>query len=554
MPASPIRADSVAYRSGPSPSGGPRTRSRPACALRGLSAATVLLAAIASTGCGGAGQGLPDDVLVVGQVAEPKSLDPHVATSLNDFRILANLYEGLVQFRDGTLDPGPGLAESWEVSDDGKAYTFHLRQGVAFHDGTAFDAEAVRFNLERLLRPDHPFHDTGPFPLAFFFEAVDAATVLDAHTVQLRLSRPYAPLLANLAYPVGFMVSPAAVRRHGPAYGRHPVGTGPFRFVEWSARRRVVLERNPNYWGSRTKARIAVFRPVSDPMTRVAELLTGGIDIAPELSPENVALLRRRPGFQVTEAVGPHLWFLILNTREGPFQDRRMRQAVNYAIDKQALVDTVLQQTAVVASGPVPMAFSWVGVEAEPAYRHDPVLARSLVRSAGYPEGVDVTLLVPQSGSGMLAPVQMATAIQADLARVGMRVAIETFEWNSFLDTVNGGLAGRADMAEMAWMTNDPDTLPYLALRSAARPERGGFNSGYYSNPRVDALIERARTATERDQRATLYRELDRLVRADAPWAFVASWKQAVVASDRVRGLRLQPSFFLLLSSVHKVP
>jgi peptide/nickel transport system substrate-binding protein len=152
----------------------------------------------------------------------------------------------------------------------------------------------------------------------------------------------------------------------------------------------------------------------------------------------------------------------------------------------------------------------------------------------------------------MLDPVAMGTAIQADLAKVGLDVTIETYEWNTFLGEVNPGLEGKADMAEMAWMTNDPDTLPYLALRTEAFPDKGGFNSGYYSNPEVDALLEQARSSTDRGERARLYKAMQEIVREDAPWAFVANWKQNAVSTAAVEGFALQPSFFLILRDVSK--
>jgi peptide/nickel transport system substrate-binding protein len=511
----------------------------------------LLCLVLSTTGCD-VPEARPDDVLVIGQTAEPKSLDPHLATSLNDFRILVNLYEGLVRFRPGTLEPEPALAQGWEISADGRRYTFYLRRGVRFHDGSPFDAQAVKFNFERMLNEDHPFHHTGPFPLVFFFDKIEQIEVIDPDTVVLQLSEPFAPLLANLAYPTGLMVSPAEVRRYDKNYGRHPAGTGPFRFVDWQPRRRVMLERNPDYWGEPARSRVLVFQPLSDPMTRVAELMAGGIDLVTELSPDNVALLRDDPRFRVQEQTGPHLWFLILNTRSGPFRDKRVRQAANYAIDKQALVEQVLQDTATVAAGPVPKAFGWAYDEHLEAYPYDPARAKALLQEAGFGDGVKLRLLVPSSGSGMLAPVQMATAIQGDLARVGMDVEIETYEWNSYLAKVNRGLEGQAEMAEMAWMTNDPDTLPYLALRSGALPEQGGFNSGYYENARVDALIEQARASTDRKQRAALYRQLQRLVREEAPWVFIASWRQNAVSSRRLQGFSLQPSFFLLLHDAYK--
>jgi peptide/nickel transport system substrate-binding protein len=146
----------------------------------------------------------------------------------------------------------------------------------------------------------------------------------------------------------------------------------------------------------------------------------------------------------------------------------------------------------------------------------------------------------------------MGTAIQADLQAVGLNVKIKTYEWNTFLGEVNPGLEGKADMAEMAWMTNDPDTLPYLALRSEAWPDKGGFNSGYYANPKVDELLEAARTATDQDERARLYREMQEIVQEDAPWVFVANWKQNAVTSDRVENFGLEPSFLLNLQGVVK--
>ena len=495
---------------------------------------------------------LPGDATIaVALDAEPRSLDPHTSTALNDFRVVMNVYEGLVRFADGSLDIVPSLAERWTVSEDGLEYVFTLRKGVRFHDGSPFDARVVKFNLERMLRDEHPYHDTGPFPLAFFFSRVREVEVLDDHTVAIRLDEAYAPLLANLAYPTGLMVSPAAVRRWGKEYGRHPSGTGPFRFVEWETARRIVLERNDDYWAAAARSRRVVFRPITDVMTRVAELRGGGVDIVPELSPDHVSWFRDADEFRVHESVGPHLWFLILNAREPPFSDVRMRRAVNYAVNKHALVEHVLQETASVAAGPVPRAFEWAWNEGVEPYPYDPERARELIREAGYAEGVDVVFYVPSSGSGMLAPVEMATAIQADLQAVGVRARIETYEWNTYLDKVNSGLGTDADLAEMAWMTNDPDTLPFLTLRSAAHPPEG-FNSGYFSNPRVDELLVAARASTDRDERAALYRELQVLIHEEAPWLFVASWKQNAVARAEVRGFTLQPSFFLLLAGSHK--
>jgi len=492
----------------------------------------------------------PEGVLIVGQIAEPKSLDPAAVTAVNDFRILVNLYEGLVRYAPGTLEVAPGLAESWEISDDGTEYTFKLRSGVTFHDGTPLNAEAVKFNFDRMLDEGHPFHDTGPFPLAFFFGAVEETQVVDDMTVRFKLNAPYAPFLSNLAYPTGLIVSPEAVKAHGADFGRNPAGTGPFRFAEWRSNEAVVIEKNAGYWGDPAGTQAVVFRPITDANTRVAEMLAGGIDMMVEVPPTALSQFQGA-GFEVVEQAGPHLWFLILNAKEGPFADKRVRQAANYAIDKAAIVNDVLEGTAEVAAGPTPPAFAWAyNTDLDP-YPHDPAKARALLAEAGA-EGAELTFFVTEGGSGMLDPVPMGTAIQADLEAVGFDVKIETYEWNTFLGEVNPGLEGKADMAEMAWMTNDPDTLPFLALRSEAWPDKGGFNSGYYANPEVDKLLEAARVSTDQAERAELYKKMQVIVQEDAPWVFVANWKQNAVTSDRVENFRLEPSFLLQLHQVVK--
>jgi peptide/nickel transport system substrate-binding protein len=198
----------------------------------------------------------------------------------------------------------------------------------------------------------------------------------------------------------------------------------------------------------------------------------------------------------------------------------------------------VLEGTAEVAAGPTPPAFAWAYNEALEPYPYDPDRARALLAEAGM-ENPEITFYVTEGGSGMLDPIAMGTAMQADLEAVGFDVTIETYEWNTFLGEVNPGLEGKADMAEMAWMTNDPDTLPYPRAAHRRLARQGGFNSGYYSNPEVDALLEEARTATDQDRRAELYRRCRPIVQEDAPWVFVANWVQNAVTSDRVEGFAL---------------
>ena len=366
----------------------------------------------------------PANVLIVGQIAEPKSLDPSVDTAVNDFRILMNMYDGLVRYKDGTLQPEPALAKSWEISKDGLTYTFHLREGVKFHDGSPFNAEAVKFTFDRMLDKNNPYHDTGPFPLSFFFSAIDTVTAVDDMTVQFKLKDPYAPFLSNLAYPTGLIVSPAAVKKYGKDFGRHPSGTGAYKFESWEANSKVVVTRNADYWDGAPSLEAVVFRPITDANTRVAEMLSGGLDVMVEVPPDSVKQFSGNDAFKVYEQAGPHVWFLILNAKEGPFKNKLIRQAANYAINKKALVDNVLQGTADIAAGPTPPAFAWAYNNTLKPYPYDPAKAKQLLKEAGY-DGSPVTFYVTQGGSGMLDPVAMGTAIQADLEAVGMKVKIE---------------------------------------------------------------------------------------------------------------------------------
>lgn len=505
----------------------------------------ILLVAACQAGTSSSTQGANSQI-VVGQVAEPKSMDPGADTAVNDFRILVNLYDGLVGYGPSSLDIVPALATKWTVSADSKAYTFTLRTGVTFQDGTPFNAASVKYTFDRMLVSGAPGSDTGPFPLAQqFFGSVKDVTAIDDHTVRFTLDNPDAAFLSNLAYPTGFIVSPSAVAKYGKDFGQHPVGTGAFAFESWAPNQSVVVKANPQYWNGAPKVQHVVFRPLPDATSRTAALQSGGADVILEVPADNLAQLKSDSKYVVVNRSGPHLWFLILNAKEGPFKDVRVRQAANYAIDKQSIITDILQGTASVAKGPIPPAFGAASDASLTGYSYDPEKAKQLLAAAGYANGADLTFYTTDSGSGMLEPQSMGEAIQAQLAKVGFRVHIQTFEWNTYLSKVNAGLSGKADMAEMAWQTNDPGTLPYLALRTDAFPDKNGFNSGYYSNPQVDRLLAQIETTPDQTQRDQLFTQLQPIVVADAPWVFVANGSLSVAMSSRLKGVDVHPSYVL---------
>ncbi len=254
----------------------------------------------------------PADTLVVGHVAELQTLDPAQAVTISDFRILINIYDGLLHYKDGSLDVEPGLAEAWDVSPDGKTYTFSLRKGVKFHDGTDFDADAVKFNFDRVLDANHPFHNTGPFPFVFTLGPIEKVEVLDPYKVVLVYKEPYAPGLTMLAGAIGGLagISPAAVKKFGKDFSRNGGGAGPFKFIEWVSGQRFVLEANPDYFRGAPKLKGLVFRPIVDENARVSEMQSGGTDITIEVPPDNIATFTASPEFTYYQQPGPHLWYL----------------------------------------------------------------------------------------------------------------------------------------------------------------------------------------------------------------------------------------------------
>lgn len=491
----------------------------------------------------------PKDVLVIGHVAELQTLDPGQAVTISDFRILVNVYDSLLHYKDGSLDVEPGLAESWTVSPDGKLITFNLRKGVKFHDGTDFNAESVKFDFDRVLDPKHPYHNTGPFPFVFILGPIERTEVLGPYTVAIHYKEPYAPGLTAIAGGIGALacVSPAAVKKYGKDFSRHGGGTGPFELIEWVAGQRFVLKANKAYWRGAPKLDGLVFRPIVDDNARVSEMLSGGTDLTIEVPPDNIATFTSSKSSIYYQQPGPHLWYLILNSKTKPFDDKRVRQAANYAINKGAMVNDLLKGDATVASGLTPPAFKWAYDAALKPYPYDPARAKQLLAEAGYANGVDVTFYVTESGSGMLSPVLMGTAIQADLEAVGIHAKIETYEWNTFLAKLLPKMPQGVGMAEMSFMTQDPDMHPFLALRTGAP-----VNSGGYSNPKVDALIDAGRTEQDETKRAAIYKQLQEVVYDDAPWVFVANWKQNAVSGANVKGFELHPSFTTRFYSVSK--
>jgi peptide/nickel transport system substrate-binding protein len=495
----------------------------------------------------GASAAPPPDAIVVGLLAEPVTMDPPQVTDLNSTRVIKRMFEGLTAQELGSYKIVPGLARSWDISKDGLTYTFQLRPNVTFHDGTPLTAESVKFCFDRQLNEQGPFYKTGTYPyVRGFLGNVASVEVVNPLTLQIRLKAPLTPFLQYLAHHSLYIYSPEALRKWGKDVVKHPVGTGPFKLETWEPGVKVVLARNDQYWGGAPRLKQAIYVPIIEAQARLAAIRTGEIDLTMDVPPDSLDGLRRDPNVVVAETNSSAVWYVALNTRHPVLKDRRVRQALNYAVNKEAIIRDILRGTAIVSHSPMSPVYGAYYEEKTQRYPYDLERARALLKEAGHGGGFDLTFFVPESGSGMQSPVEMATVIQANLAAVGVRVKIQTMEWGAYLKKYLEG----PDMAEMSWNPSigDPDHMMYMLLSSDRFPP--AFNAGFYQNPRVDELLRAGRTTIDEAKRVPLYREAQRLVAEDAPWIFVDHGKQVIVHRKRVQGFKLHPNFDLVLTPV----
>jgi peptide/nickel transport system substrate-binding protein len=509
---------------------------------------SVLALAIAIGVLTGATSAQAPGTLVVGLVAEPVNLDPAQVTDLNSNRVGRRIVETLVTFPDESTQIVPGLAESWAVSKDGLRYTFKLRKGVTFHDGTPFDAAAVKFSIERQIDPEHPAAKLGKYPFSnYFFGNVKAVEVVDPATVEFVLKEPRASFLAILSAAAASIVSPTAVKKFGADYALQPVGTGPFKYVAWDRGQRVVLEKNSSYWKYPVKVDRVVYRPIVEDQARLTELLTGNLDLMVGTPPDFVAQLEKNANVTLLRQVGAHVWYLGINNQKKPLEDRRVRQALNYAVNKEAIVRDVLKGTGSMSSGPV-LPGTWGADTGLKPYPYDPARAKKLLAEAGYPNGFATTLWVPESGSGMQSPVAMATVIQSNLKAIGVNAALQTFEWGAFIAKLR---SREQELFALSWMAGneDPDMVMYPLLHSSQWSPNGP-NRALYKNDKFDELLHQARLTTDQAKRSELYRQAQRILADDPPWIFIDHEIQTAAHTKRVQGFKLHPSFDLRVETI----
>ena len=509
---------------------------------RGIARLMAAAAMAAALVAGAPGAAQAKDNLVVALLAEPVTFDLTQVRDLNSGRVVRRIYEGLTDFVYGTYDIGPGLAESWEISDDGLTYTFNLRQGVTFHDGTDFDAAAVIYNWQRQIDPTHPGHGAGVYPLAAnYLGNVAEMEAVDAHTLRITLKEPMAPFLQYLTQLTVNIASPAAIEKFGADIATNPVGTGPYKLTEWRPGVRAVLAANEDWWGGDIAIKQLIYVPIVEAQARLSAITTGEVDFTYDVPIESLDVLRANPEVTVQDGLSAHVWYVTLNVTlsDPPLDNKLVRQALNYAIDKEAIVDDILMGAGVISRSPLSPIY---GDNFNPGVRHydyDPEKAKALLAEAGFPDGFRCEFMVPESGSGMQSPLEMGTFIQANLAAVGVNCSIQTMEWGAYLNAFRNG----PQMAQMSWnsVMGDPDYVLWRLFNTQAHPP--AWNAGFYSNPEVDALLDRAQVVVDPAERTELYLKAQELIVEDAPWIFVNHGAQIVAHSARLEDFRISPNF-----------
>lgn len=458
-------------------------------------------------------------VLNIAFTSDTKTLDPVFSINFSERQPLYLIYNTLLALRpDSTV--GPELADSWKVSEDGLLLTLHIRSGVKFHDGTPVDAAAIKFNLDRRLDPA-----VASPQRAQLAAIVESVSVKGDSEVELRLKAPSPGLLGMLAQREGFIASPTAVEKLGADFARTPVGSGPFVFKEWTPGRRIVVERNAEYWetGKPYLDRI-VFNDVSNAVVAVQRLLTGEIDYISALSPTDVRQIENRPGINLERSAAGRLYALQWQVDRPPFNNEKLRQAVAHAIDRKRIVDILMGGKAPIAEGLTAPVLWWHNAELK-SYAYDPAKAKALLAEAGHANGLEVPLSTPQ----ITLLQQINQLVQEQLKAVGITVKLDPVAQSDWYPRIAQGLI---NFSPIRWSDRpDPDGLLTILLHS-----KGNQNSTKYASPEMDALLDKGRRTTDQAERRKIYQEAQALATRDLPYVPLFFSVEYAALRDTVRG------------------
>jgi len=493
--------------------------------------------------------------LVFCSEGNPESLNPQIATTTTGINAGRPFFNNLVEFPPGSTVPGPSLAEAWEISDDGVEYVFHLRHGVSFQSSDIFaptramNADDVLFSLERQWKEDHPFHKVSGSNYDYFKDMgmpdlLQSIEKLDDYTVRIRLTHPAAPFLADLAMPFNIIQSAEygdqLLKAGTPELiDTNPIGTGPFEFVGFQPEVAVRYRAFSGYWGGKQPIDTLVFSITPNAAVRFTKLKAGECHVIAFPGPGDRAAIEADPTLKLLEQEGFNIGYLAINTTKPPFNDVRVRRAINMAIDKAAIIEAVYQGAGVAAKNPLPPTLPAYNNDIED-YPYDPTAAQRLMIEAGLAEGFDTDLwYIPVSRPYNPNGKRVAELIQYDLAKIGIRATLVSDEWSAYRQKLQDG---EPSMALYGWTGDNGDPDNFLDVLLGCTSARvGGNNIARWCNNDYDKLINDAKLTTEPDARTKLYRDAQVIFHDDAPWVPLAHSVVFMATRANVVGFKMDP-------------
>lgn len=478
-------------------------------------------------------------------IAIPESIsnpDPPILGSVGygDTKVIVdNINEGIVRFKPGTLDVEPALAESWDVSGDGLVYTFHLRKNVKFHDGTPLNAEAVKLNYDRQIDDKNPYHFPGITYTEIVFSDIDKIEAVGEYDLRITQKRPSVLLLGNLAMYVEGIVSPAALQKYGKDYAQHPTGTGPFKFDHWTKDVEFVMVASDDYWGGRPQIDRVVWRTIKDNTVRLQELKSGSIDLATEIDFKDINSVNSTSNLQTISGEFLNTQYLAISQLQPPFNNLKVRQAVEYAINKQNIANAIFYGNYTIGAGPVHPSLLGYDQSLQSMYTYDPNKAKQLLQEAGV---TDLSFEILSRNESFWP--QEATLVQADLAAIGAKVNIRQMDSAAFYAEINASKS-QAFINDWVYDTGDPDNITLSMFSSPRALSRYGYN-----NPQVDALNKAAQVERDPQKRAQMYKDVQRLILEDAGMVILGYAKRVMGAKKGINNLKISPIGSLPLGGV----
>jgi peptide/nickel transport system substrate-binding protein len=505
-----------------------------------------VLAAASALACAGwmlAAPARAAGTLVVSIAADPTGFDPEAVANNTSGFVMACVYDSLVRYKPGTTETEPGLAKSWDISSDGLTYTFHLRTGVKFQDGTPFNAHTYVQTLDRQLKKTDPnyIYNTGPVEgyIDFTFGNVASYSALDDNTVQFKLKAPSAPFLASLAMVWNGVVSYPAAAKWGKDFRNHPVGTGPFIFKEWRSRDQISLDANPDYWKDKVKLSHLVFKEYPDPQAALLALKRNETQIMGDVATQVVPALRGDRNIHVLTQPGLTVSGMAMPNDTPPFTDVRVRQALNYAVDKNAINKALYAGLAVTMNSPLPES-QWSYDKSLKPYTYDVAKAKALLKAAGVKLPMQVELLTYNTPRGYNpAGPDLAVALQGYFKKIGINAAVRKLDMGAFLAQTRSGKYHGLFVTGWSGDNGDPDNFVGELFNSKYMPVG---DTSHYNSSQANALMDKAVEVSDVAQRTDMYKKVQAIILHDAPWVFVNSTLQVRAERTSVQGFQLNPT------------